>query len=132
MKETDAIGTDNWPQPNEFRCWKMSFKSGVSHPSQHPRAAGLLIGEVEDADTITSTSVTRKPMPDFENLDFKIASGLRKILTGNFKKQVNTAEGKAQLEKRSLTSRQIAWMIYDFFKISGEPSWTAEIYRKSN
>ena len=45
----------------------------------------LWVGEVEDAknidDLITSASVTRKPILDFENLDFKIASGLRKILT---------------------------------------------------
>ena len=43
-------------------------------------------------------------MPDFENHDFKIASGLRKILTGNFHKRVTTAEGKAQPEK--ITYRQ--------------------------
>ena len=55
-----------------------------------------------------------------ENLDFKIANGLRKILTGNFKKQVTTTEGKAQSEKTSFIGRHIAWMIYDFFKISGD------------
>ena len=80
--------------------------------------------EVEDAksidDLITSPSTTGRPILDFENLDCKIESGLRKILTGNFKKQATTAEGKAQSEKRLLTGRQIAWMIYDFFKISGD------------
>ena len=79
---------------------------------------------LEDAksmvDLITSASVPRKSVPDFSNLDFKIASGLRKILTGNFKKQVTTAEGKTQPEKRSLTAREIAWMIYDFFKIRSD------------
>ena len=84
----------------------------------------LWTGEVEDAksidELITSTSITRKPMPDFENLDFKIASGLKKIRTGTVKKPVTTAEGKAQLETRSLTSKQIAWLMYDFFKISGD------------
>ena len=54
-------------------------------------------------------SIRGRPM-DFENLIFKIASGLTKIITGNFKKQVTTAEGNAQSEKRSLTGRQI----YDF------------------
>ena len=57
----------------------------------------LWIGEVEDAksmdELITSATITGRPTPDFENLDFKIASGLRKILNGNFKKQVTTAEG---------------------------------------
>ena len=64
----------------------------------------------------TSARKTGKPLPDFENLHFKIASGLRKIVTGNFKKQVITAGGKAQSEKRYLKGRQIAWMVHDFFK----------------
>ena len=59
----------------------------------------LWICEVEDAqnidDLITSASATEDPIPDFGNLDFKIASGLRNILTRNFKKQVTTAEGTA-------------------------------------
>ena len=59
-------------------------------------------------DRITSASFLADPILDFENLDFKIASGLKKIPPGNFKKQVTTAEGKAQSEKRSLTGKQIA------------------------
>ena len=42
-----------------------------------------------------------------------------KILTGRFKKEVTTAEGKAQSEKRSITGRQIALVIHDLFTISG-------------
>ena len=57
----------------------------------------LWIGEVEDEksidELISSASITGRSIPDFENLDFKIAGGLRKIQTGNFKKQVTTAEG---------------------------------------
>ena len=71
-------------------------------------------------DLITSASVTGDPIPYFENLGFKIASGLTKILTGSFKKQVTTAEGKAQSEKRSLTGRQIARMIHNFFNSRGD------------
>ena len=85
----------------------MSFKSDVIHSSQYPRAAMLWIGEVEDAksidDIITSALINWDPIPDFENLDFRIASELRKIQTGNFKKQVTKGEGKAQSEKWSLT-----------------------------
>ena len=84
----------------------------------------LWVGEVEDATSIDnlipSASTTGKPIPDFENHDFKIASGLKKIRTGNFTKQVTTAEGKAQSEKRSFTGRHIAWMSYEFFKVSGD------------
>ena len=80
-------------------------------------------GEVQDAksidELITSASTTGRRTPDFENLDFKIATGLRKILTGDFEKQVTEAEGKAQSETRSVTGREIAAMIHVFFKISG-------------
>ena len=80
----------------------------------------LRIGEVEDAtsiaDLISSASTTGKSILDFENLDFKIASGLCKILTGNFKKTSHHSRRKVPAEKISLTGRQIAWMIYDFFK----------------
>ena len=122
-REAEAIISNEWPQPTEFRSWKISFNSEVSHSSQFPRHAMLWIGEVEDAesvdDLISSASFTGKSILDFENLDFKIASGLRKIVRGNLKKQVTTVEGKAQSEKSSLTDRQIAWMIYDLFEISG-------------
>ena len=115
--DAEAIFVDKWAQPTVVSSWEISFKSEVSHFSQYPRAAMLRIGEVEDAESmdglIASASWSGRPIPDFENLDFKIASGLRKILTGNFKKQVTTAEGKAQSEKRSLTGKQIPWLIYD-------------------
>ena len=83
----------------------------------------LRIGEVEDEESIddlsTPASRTGRPIPDFENLDCKIVSGLMKILTGYFRKtRVTTAEGKAQSEKRSVTGKQIAWVIHDIFKIS--------------
>ena len=67
------------------------------------------IGELKDVKRVdylvTSASIAGKPIPYFENLDFKIASELRKILTGNFKKQVTTADRKAQSEKRSLAGK---------------------------
>ena len=59
----------------------------------------LWIGEMEDAKTIkeleTPVSITGKPIPDLDNIGFNIASGSRRILAGNFKKQVTIAEGKA-------------------------------------
>ena len=67
----------------------------------------LWIGAVEDAksidDRITSASVKEETILDLKNFDFKIASGHTKIQTGNFKKQITTAQGKGQPEKRSRT-----------------------------
>ena len=68
-----------------------------------------MIGEAEDAKSIdhliTSAAVTERPTLGFEDLDSKIASGLRKILTENLKDQVAIATGTAQSEKRSLPDR---------------------------
>ena len=91
---------------------------------KNPRAALLWIGEVENANSTDdfnlSASITGKLISDFENLDFNVASRFKSILTGNFKKQVTTAEGKAKSEKRSLTRRQVAWMICDFHTIGDD------------
>ena len=45
------------------------------------------------------------------------------------KKQVTTTAGRAQSGKRSLTGRQIAWMIYDFFKIRVDNDAILELKR---
>ena len=102
QREAGQITIDNWPQPTEFRSWKISFNSEVSHSMQYPRAARPWTGEVEDAtstsELITSASLTGDPIPDFENLDFKTASGLNKIQTGSFKKQ--SPQPKEKLNQR--------------------------------
>ena len=105
---------DTWSQLAEFRSWKISFKREVSHSSQYSRAAMPRIGEVEDVsgidDLVTSASTTGRPIPDFEDLEFKIASGLRKIFTGIFKKPCLQCR-----QKRSTRGE-----IYDFFKLGGD------------
>ena len=118
--------TYNFQMASTDRMYKfeIQFQKAKCLILQHPRAVMQWIGEVEEVksidDLISSASQTGKSILDFENLNFKIASGLRKILTGNFNQQVTTAEGTVQSEKRSLTGRQIAWMIYEFCKISGD------------
>ena len=48
-REAEAISTDKWPQPAEFRSSKISFNSEVFHSSQYPRALVQWIVEVQDA-----------------------------------------------------------------------------------
>ena len=53
-------------------------------------------------------------------LDAKIASALNKIIQNSqFKKKVSLQEQKAQEEDQFLRGRQIAFMIYDYFRVSG-------------
>ena len=64
-------------------------KSLILRNIPEPRCYGLVklrMLEVFKDDLITSASRTGIPIPDFENLDFKIASGLMGIQTGNFNK----------------------------------------------
>ena len=58
--------------------------------------------------------------PNFEMLDAGIASALNKIIHNSyFKKKVSLEEQKAQKEDRFLRGRQIACMIYDYFRVTG-------------
>ena len=59
-------------------------------------------------------------VPTFETLDARFASALNKIIHNSYlKKKVSLAEQKAQKEDRLLRGRQIAYMIYDFFRVTG-------------
>ena len=53
-------------------------------------------------------------------LDAKIASALNQIIQNSkFKKKVSLEEQKAQKEERFLRGRQIAFMINDYFRVTG-------------
>ena len=53
-------------------------------------------------------------------LDARVASALNKIIQNSyFKKKVSLEEQKAQKEDRFLRGRQIAYMINDYFQVTG-------------
>ena len=53
-------------------------------------------------------------------LDAKIATDLNKIIQNSrFKKRVSLEEQKAQKEDRFLRGRQIAYLIYEYFQVTG-------------
>ena len=56
----------------------------------------------------------------FEVFDARIASALNKIIhNSHFKRRTSLEEQKAQKEDRFLRSRQIAYLIYDYFRVTG-------------
>ena len=82
------------------------------------------IKEVELADSVdelrSSSSIRSIPMPDFEVLDARIASALNKIIhNSHFKRKISLEEQKAQKQDRFLRGRQIAYLIYDHFRVAG-------------
>ena len=118
---------DKFPTPATFSCWKIRFKTEVCTCSQFPTEAMQWIKEVELADSVdelrSSTSIRSIPMPDFEVLDARIASALNKIIhNSHFKRKISLEEQKAQKEDRFLRGRQIAYLIYEQFRVTGTDS----------
>ena len=59
-------------------------------------------------------------MPNFEVLDAKIASALNRIIhNSHFKRRVSLEEQKTQNQDRFLRGRQIAYLIYAHFQVTG-------------
>ena len=59
-------------------------------------------------------------LPNFEVLDARIASALNKIIhKSHFKRKISLEEQKAQKEDRFLRGRQIAYLIYEQFRVTG-------------
>ena len=108
---------DKFPTPATFACWKIRFKTEVCTCSQFPTEAMQWIKEVEIK---TSSPIRGISMPNFEVLDARIASALNKIIhNSHFKRRISLEEQKAQKQDRFLRGRQIAYLIYDYFRVIG-------------
>ena len=81
------------------------------------------IKEVEIVDSVDdsmSSSFRGVQMPNFEVLDARIASALNRIIhNSHVKRRISLEEQKAQKEDRFLRGRQIAYLIYDHFRVIG-------------
>ena len=111
--------------PATFACWKTRFKTEVCTCSQFPAEAMLWIKEVELADSVDDLkflcSVRGIQMPNFEVLDAKIASALNRIIHNTqFKRKVSLEEQKLPKEDRFLRGRQIAYLIYEYFRVRSQ------------
>ena len=76
---------------------------------------------VDSVDELRSSSSIRGiRMPNFEVLDARIASALNRIIhNSHFKRRVSLEEMKAHKEDRFLRGRQIAYLIYEYFRVIG-------------
>ena len=115
---------DKFTTPATFACWKIRFKTEVRPCSQFPAEAVLWIKKVEMVESVddlkSSCSVRGFQMPDFEVLDAKIASALNRIIHNNqFKRNVSLETRKAQQEDRFLRGKQIAYLIYEYSRVTG-------------
>ena len=115
---------DKSTTPAIFACWKMRFKTEVCICSQFPTGAMLCIKEVELIHSVndpkTWCSLRGIQMPKFEVFDTKIASAPNRIIhNSHSKRRVSLEEQEVQKEDRFLRGRQIAFLIYEYFRITG-------------
>ena len=115
---------DKFTTPATFACWKIRFKTEVCTCSQFPTEAMQWIKEVEMVESVddlkSSSSIRGISMPNFEVLDVRIASALNKIIhNSHFKRRISLEEQKAQKEDRFFRGRQIAYLIYGQFQVTG-------------
>ena len=75
---------------------------------------------VDSVDDVKSSSSVRGIQMPICVLDAKIASALNRIIhNSHFKRRVSLEEQKAQKEDRFLRGRQIAHLIYEYFRVTG-------------
>ena len=115
---------DKFTTPATLTCWKIRFKTEVCTCSQFPTEAMLWIKGVEMVESVddlkTSQSIGGRRFPNFEMLDAKIPSALKKMISDpHFRRRVSVKEQRAQKHNRFLRGRQIACMIYDHFPATG-------------
>ena len=131
---------DKFPTPATFACWKIRFKTEVCTCSQFSTEAMQWIKEVELVDSVdelrSSSFIRGISMPKFEVLDARIASALNKIIhNSHFKRRISLEERKAQKQDSFLRGRQIAYLIYDYFRVTGSmilsktiPTYSLSVY----
>ena len=83
------------------------------------------IKEAEMVDSVddlkSSRSIRGTHGPNFEVFDARIATALKNIIENTrFKKKVSLEEMKAQEEDRLLRGKQIAYLIYEYFRFTDE------------
>ena len=115
---------DKFPTPATFACWKIRFKTEVCTCLQFPTEAMQWIKEVEMVDSVddsrSSSSTRGISMPNLEVLDARIASELNKIIIILTSKEESFWRNKRPRSKdRFLRCRQIAYLIYDYFRVTG-------------
>ena len=122
--QIEDLHFDKFSTPATFACWKIRFQTEVCTCSKFPTEAMHWIKEVEMVDSVDdlmySSSLRGIQMPNFEVLDARIASTLNRIIhNSHFKRRFSLEEQKAQKHHCFLRGRQIAYLIYEYFRVTG-------------
>ena len=112
-----------FPDPEDFKCWRVNFKTDVCVSTPFPQLTMSWINEAEMAkstdDLMTLQSIEGKSFPVLEMLDARIASALRRIISNNSFRRRVSVEKRAQKDDRFFRGRQNAYVIYGHFQSTG-------------
>ena len=114
-----------FPDQTEFQSWIVNFRTEVCSKARNPTRALQWIKEIEAAKSldvlITSKSITGKDFTDYEELDLMMASALKRCYDKqtHFRKKISVKEQRAQKDNRFLRGRQIAYLIFEYFRPTG-------------
>ena len=133
QQRTADFGSPFWqvPYTSNFACWKIRFRGmylfTISYGCNGSKKWSWLIS----VDELRSSSSTRGiSRPNFEVLDATIALALNKIIhNSHFKRKISLEEQKAQKQDRFLRDKQIAYLIYDHFRVTGAPWFCRKLCR---
>ena len=121
-----GFGSPFWhvPYASNLRLLEERFKTEVCTCSQFPTEAMQWIKEVELVDSVdelrSSSFIRGISIPNSDVLDARIASALNKIIhNSQFKRWISLEEQRAQKQDRFFRGRQIVYLIYDHFRVTG-------------
>ena len=103
----------------------MNFRTEVCSEAKNPTLALQWIKEIEVAksleDLTTPKSTTGSDFPDCEELDLMMAAALKRCYDKqtHFGKKISVEEQRAQKVNWFLRDRQIAYLIYEYFRPTG-------------
>ena len=69
-------------------------------------------------EALTVTSADLAETDGFATLDSKLASALRKVVTGSLSRTINVEKEKLAAQGQMMTGRQILLMIYEHFRVT--------------
>ena len=117
-KEAETLKFQDFLSAPRFRAWKLTFKKKIASGSGRPREAFAWINEIEKA--TSWEELKSKEGDEYETLNAKIAAGSSDVLHGEFQRKINVMEERAAIKGEMINGRQIAWMIYDHFKLTAQ------------
>ena len=117
-----------FPDHTEFQSWELDCElpnRGLLERRRIPHApcSGSRKSKQPNRcdDLNTPKSITGKDFPDYEKLDLMMESALKRCFDKqtHFRKKISVEEQRAQKDNRFLRGRQIAYLIYEYFRPAG-------------